>query len=104
VPPLSLITSLIFANVLSLLSVSHSTITATLFGKMPSTVNLSKLTPVKLLPWPRAMAASIEAFAKPSFLAFVTKSASFGFALTSGPNSLEAVAISWAKMERWRFL
>lgn len=27
-----------------------------------------------------------------------------GFEETSAPKSLDAVAISWAKMERWRFL
>lgn len=102
-PPASFIASLTSESVLNRESVSHSMMTATLFGNIPSTVTFSRLAPVVLLPCPRAIAASMDAFAKPSFLHLAIKSANRGFNDGSCPNNFDAVAISCANIDRWRF-
>ncbi|KAI7506206.1 hypothetical protein KC367_g45 [Hortaea werneckii] len=102
-PPETLITDRTSCSVRSLLSVSHSTITATLLGKIPSTVTFSRLCPVKLRPWPRAIAASMLDLAKPSRLTLVMRSASRGLCAGSGPKSFDAVLSSAAKTERCLF-
>ena len=75
------------AKVRSLLSVWQSITVATAGGRMASTTTDSSAAPDAEIPWPLAIALSINDFGTPAFLAVPIAKASRGFIFGSGPKT-----------------
>lgn len=84
-PPASLTSKRRSANARSLLSVWHSIIVATEGGRIASSRSDSSAAPVAERPWPRAIAASMEALGTADFFAVEIARARRGFRSGFGP-------------------